>query len=74
MTIASVTVIVFYLMEGINKSILTKLEVKGRKLLMIYNQDDDDNFLINSLDKYLKMGLELELQEQIKTEQKSYKG
>ena len=74
MTIASVTVIVFYLLEGINKSILTKLEVKGRKLLMIYNQDDDDNFLINSLDKYLKMGLELELQEQIKTEQKSYKG
>ena len=74
MTIASVTVIVFYLLEGINKSILTKLEMKGRKLLMIYNQDDDDNFLINSLDKYLKMGLELELQEQIKTEQKSYKG
>jgi len=74
MTIVSVTVIVFYLLEGINKSILTKLEMKGRKLLMIYNQDDDDNFLINSLDKYLKMGLELELQEQIKTEQKSYKG
>ena len=53
-----------------NKTHLRDIEIQARELINLYSEEDDDKFVLQSLDKYLKIALESEILEQNENEVK----
>lgn len=61
-------VILHSLFYGMNKRCLREIEVRVKEVVELYLGEDDDKFLYDSLDRYLRMAIEVEVRREVEQE------
>ena len=60
----SIAIILFYFLQGMNKNSIKQLESRGWELVKFYDEQDDDRFLVQSLDHYLALAIKAQVLDQ----------